>query len=769
MEGDNKKEDQTVYPVQRYEAKVYPAPQRRDSPDFGAEEEAHLRDYVSIVLRRKKVVAAFLFAVFILTMLMSLMMTPVYKSTVIIKIDKETSSALTVQGLDIGQPGVDYYQTQYELLKSRALAERVVKKLSLGKRKDFLPAPSKWSVLSETLLGPLKAFASVFTTERRETASQAAAAPATDVPLYLSNSLISRLTVSPIKNSQLVKVSFEANSSEVSAAVTNAVAEAYIEYDLDSRIHASKQARDFLETQVESTKKKVEDSERMLNQYAARNAIIFVDSDKLSINNQKLSELSASLSSVSSERIQKEALYRQIKESGPENPVVLNNPLIQGLAREHATLEAEYFNLSRTYTADYPKMKSLRSQMDSLKDRMEKEKASITTSLESDYHAALRKEAHLNRVVEAQKQKVLDFQQKSVEYMTLKREVDVNKELHNTLLQKLNQIGVSTMSTATNIQVVDKALSPAFPYKPNIIFNLLLSIFLGLAGGVGLTFVIEYFDNTVKDTRDLERWVRIPTLGLIPHMGLPPATSPSKMLPASSASGHSHRPLVASPGSSGPVAEAFRSLGTFILLSSSEKPPKTILFTSCEEKVGKSTVSINTASALTESLAKGVLIDADLRRPRLHHALGIDNTVGLSTLLSGNIDFPSLHTSVIKQTRIKGLSIITSGPVPPNPSELLVSARMQDLLDILSGTFDFIVIDAAPIMGLADPLFLSSIVDGTVLVAKSGSTPRKALVEARKLFHDINSKLLGVVLNGVKGQDLKYGSYNYYYSSYFKE
>ncbi|MDA8084175.1 MAG: polysaccharide biosynthesis tyrosine autokinase [Nitrospiraceae bacterium] len=777
MKNDKKDGAVPTYEVAKFEPRELPGGTYHDRVHFEVDDEVHVRDYVGIVLRRKWIALGFLSAVTALTIVLSLMTTPTFKSTAVIKIDKDASSALSAQGIDMGGAGPDYYQTQYELLKSRALAERVINRLSLDKNTDFLPVPGGWSAFSRATIGQLTggasasvaAFPSTSSETLQEQSEKQGKTAARDIPLYLSDALISRLTIMPVKNSQLVKISFEANSAEVSSNVANAVARTFIQYDTESRINASRQARDFLEKQAEITQSKVDDSERRLNEYASSNGIIFLDNDKVNINNQKLTELTASLSSVSTERIQKESLYRQIRESGTENPIIMNNPLIQGLAKEHASLEAEYFNLLKTYTPDYPKMKSIRSQMDALRDRMEKEKASITRSLESDYQASLRKERNMSAAFETQKRKVLDSQKKTIEYLTLKREVDVNRELHNTLLQKLNAMGISAMSTATNIQVVDPALVPRRPYKPNILMNFLFSLAAGLAGGIGLTFLVDYLDNSINDTRDLERMVGIPTLGMIPHIEKVPALPPGKSAAAQTVPGPHQRPLVTYPGSTSAVAEAFRSVGTFILLSSAERPPKTILFTSCEEKVGKTTVSINTATALTESLGKGIIIDADLRRPRLHKAFGMENGTGLSTLLSGNIGFEELDNTLIRPTGVKGLSIITSGPVPPNPSELLISARMQQLLNMLYGTYDFIVIDAAPVMGLADPLYLSSIVDGTVLVVKSGETPRKALSEAKKIFRSINAKVLGVVLNGVKEKDLKYGHYNYYYSSYFKE
>jgi len=722
------------------------------------EEEVHLRDYINVILKRKWYVIVFLVSVIITTMALTLLMAPVYKSTIVLKIEGGDPNILSFKGVEVTKPGPDYYTTQYELLKSRVIAAKVVKKLELHKNKDFIPVQDDLTKIKNALTNIITYPIRLLDSLQKETEVDSLKDKkkditlASDVPDWAINSLISRIEVNPVKNSQLVKVSFESNNPELTMTVTNTIASSFIEYDLESRIEASKEAKEFLSKQIEIATAKVEASEKALNDYSSKNEIIFLDSNKQSILNQKLAEVSTALNSVTAERMQKEALLKEVREGSFENPVILNNPLIQGLKSQHATLEAEYFNLLKTYTPDYPKMKNLKSQMDAIQERIEKEKASIIRSIESDYNAALKKEANLSRAVDSIKKKVLDFQEKAVQYQILKREVDVNKEMLNSLLQRLNEVGVAAMSKATNIQIVDKAIYPVVPDKPNKAMNLLLSIIFGLMGGIGLAFLVEYFDNTVKDARDIEKTAHLPSLGMIPLQ---------KEVIASK------RPLIMYSKEKNPVAEIFRSIGTFVLLSTASKPPKTILITSPGEKEGKSTVSLNIAGALVESLGNGVIIDADLRKPKLHNAFNLDNKIGLSTFLSGNIDSIS-NGKLIRNTSVKGISLIPSGPIAPNPSELLSSERMRALLSDLYERFNFVIVDAPPLMGMPDSLMLSTIVDGTILVIKAGKTPRTALIESRRLLESVNAKLLGVILNGVKESDLKFGYYSYYYSSYLK-
>jgi len=774
------------YEIKKYERDL-PLSTHIEYLDYKAEEEVHLRDYLNVLLKRKRLVLLFLASVFVTTVILTFMMTPLYKATAVIKITGENPNVLSFKDVQGLTSSPDYYQTQYEILKSRSLAERVIRKLNLDKDNDFMPVESKIDkikgVIFDNTIGlvlDLYRFIAPKPPVNKKPVNydnpiDYNLSKGQEIPDYVVGALVSRLEVTPVKNSQLVKVSFISHNPEISMDVTNTIAQTYIAFDLESRVDTSKEARDFLQKQVEIMKKKVEESEQKLNAYASSKEII-IDKDRESILTQKLSDISSALNSVTAERMQKEALYREIKESRGVNPAVLSNSLIQGLKSQLSSLEAEYSNLSKTYTPEYPKMKSLKSQIDSVQERIRLETSKIMESLESDYKGSLKKEENLTKALNAQKRTVLSFQGTIAQFEVIKREVDANKALYNTLLQRLNEVGVSASSTATNIQVLDKANYPKLPFKPNIILNILLSIIFGLSGGIGLAFLAEYFDNSVKDTKDIEKEVNLPTLGMIPNFedierGLNIATS--KMIPLLKKTDTSDVPMITYPEKAAPISEAFRSIGAFILLSSASKPPKTILVTGAGEKVGKTTISINIAKALVESMGNGLIIDADLRKPKLHHYLKVNNSIGLSTFLSGNIEFEGNNDLLIKPTYVKGLSIMTSGPMPPNPSELLGSTRMEDLVNVLQSSFEFIIIDSPPAIGLPDALYLSKVVNGTILVVKAGETPRKALVEIKQVFRSVNARILGVILNGVKKADLKYGSYNYYhssyYSSYFKE
>lgn len=741
------------YEIQKYEPRNSSPATYVRYPDNEQAKEVHLRDYLKVIMRRKSIVLIFFISVVITASVLTLMMTPLYKSTALIMIDK--LDHVPVVGSNIDRDP-SYYSTQYEILKSETLSERVIKKLNLDKNRDFLPTESTPSKIVKAITYPVNSALS-FLSEILGPSTLEKQAPGVkntyvekDIPLYMIKSLTSRLEVLPVKNSQLVAVSFVSQKPDISLAVTNAVAESYIDYDLESRIAATRQARDFLANQINIAKAKLEDSENKLNDFASKNKIIFFSNEQ-GVNIREFSDITAALSAATTERTQKESLLKQLQESGTDNPVILNNPLIQELKKQQATLESEYSNLSKTFTADYPKMQSLGRQIDSIAKKIEREKSNVLKSLESDYKAVLKKEAYFKRAFQAQQTNVLDFQQKAAEYRSIKSEVDANKSLNDSLLQKLNELGVAAMSKSTSIQIVDPARYPMSPFKPNRMQNIMLSIIFGLIGGIGLAFSVEYFDNTIKNIDDIEQKVKLPTLGMIP-LQKQQDNSPAMMITQSK--------------EVNAFTEAFRSIGV-LLLSSSANPPKTILVTSPTEKEGKTTVSISTAIALAESVGNGIIIDADLRKPKLHHNFELDNSTGLSTFLSGDVSFDGIDGRLIKPTTIKGLSIMTAGPIPSNPSELLFSSRIKDLIESLGAMFNFIIFDSVPLMGMPDSVYLSKIVDGTILVVRGGNTSKDALRESTKIFDSINARILGVVLNGAREKDLRYGGYSYY-SSYFK-
>lgn len=703
------------------------------------EEELHIRDYLQVILRRKWIVITFFIAVVTTVTIGTFLISPQYKAGVTIRIDKENPNILSFKEVyAVERAEEDYYQTQYKVLKSRNLARRVIRLMKLDLNPEFAKTARQEKGVSPVmdLRKPVK----------------------DDIDSALIDRFISRIDVAPEQKSRLVRVSFISYDPQLSARVADTLARAFIDLNIESKFEATQQAREWLERQLDDMKAKVEQAEEKLNDYAAKNGIIFLDkegkgSDSENIITKRLSELSTQLTAATGERITREALNNEIRSGDPDSSsAVLSNPLIQVLKKDYASLESEYNQNLKTYKPDYPKMVRSRELLQQLQRRISEETKKIVVSARKDYEAALKRENYLRSAFEKNKADALELNNRSVQYLILKREADTNKELYNGLLQRLKETGISASLTSSNIQVLDRAEVPKYPFKPNKAVNMLLSVFVGLLGGVGLAFFADYLDNTVKTPTDVEKKVFMPSLGLVPLYNRKPK-EPSI-----------EHALIS--GDNRLLAEAYSSIRTFLLFATAGRPPKVMMVTSSKRDEGKSTTCVNTAVSLTKSNAKVVIVDADLRRPKAHKIFKVSNKSGLSSFLSGNEEFGG---NLVRKTEVPGLYVLPAGPVPPNPAELLGSYRLRDLIDGLYPLYDYILFDTPPLLGIADAAITSTHTDGVIMVIRSGHTAREAALQARKILESVNAKILGVVLNGISAPNMKYGSsYSYnYYSEYY--
>lgn len=702
------------------------------------EEEIHLRDYLQVILRRKWIVITFFIAVVTTVTIGTFLMKPQYKATASLKISNENSQIFIFKdSYAIENADEKYYQTLYKMLLSRNLAKRVIRQMKLDSNPEFIGEKAEANVKTSSFLKPN--------------------APLNEdgIDSSLVSSFLARINVDPEPKSSLVNVSFISYDAELASKVTNALANSFIELNVESKFEATQQARSWLENQIDVMKGKLEQAEEKLNEYAASNQIIFlnqnVDKEGKSeggenIITQKLADLSTELTAATSDRINKEALYNELRAGDTKSSsLVMKHEITQSLMKEHAALESEYNENLKIYKPDYPKMVKMKTRMDEVEKRIETETKKVVTSTKKDYEAAIKRENYLKSALEKQKQEALELNNRSVQYQILKREADTNRELYNSLLQRLKETGISASITSSNIQVIDKAEVPKFPFKPKKKTNILLSLIIGLFGGVGLAFFAEYLDNTIKTPEDVEKRIFMPSLGLVPLYNTRETTLPVEFI------SHSD--------SKSQLSEAYSSLRTFLLFSTAGKPPKVMMVTSARREEGKTTTAINTAISLTKSNAKVVIIDADMRRPRLHKTFKVGNTTGLSSFLSGNVEFGD---GLIKPTDIPGLETITSGPLPPNPAELLSSYRLRDLIGGLYPLYNFIIFDTPPILGLADAVITSTQTDGVIMVVRSGQTPKEAAQQAKRILESVNAKVLGVVLNAINESSMKYGYYSYY-------
>ena len=716
-------------------------PAQFNDPFDQPEAERHLRDYVHILFRRKWTFFTFFLVVVTTVLLRTFLTTPIYRATVTLKIDDDRPAIILFDRSNSyfgPQSSEDYLQTMQKILRSRSLARRVINGLAQDKQ---------------------------FTSSSAMPAG--AVRPDGDIDSGIVNNFLSAVTVSPVPNTRLIMVGFDSPNPVVAATTANVIAKACTELTVETKSNATDWARDLLEKQLAEMKAKVERSEEELNKYVSQNNILFAAEDRsmeptgfgsrptMSTRNERLENLTNQLTQATTERVSKELLLKESQQGSDEVllSAIAGNPLIESLRKEYMAKQAEYARLSLVYKSDYPKMIKLKDEMKQLKSQLSGEVTTVLATLKKDHALAVKRENFFKAAVDDYKKQALNMSDKMVQYQIIKRDADTNKELYNGILQRLKETGVNANLARSNIQVLDKADTPAVPYKPDWKKAMLLAFFIGFFGGIGLAFFTDYLDNTVKTPDDVEKTILLPALGLVPDF--PKAES------------NGVRPLVAPfDKKTSSLLEAYRSIGTYIQFASPERPPKVMLTTSAKRAEGKTTTSVNLATVLASSQGRGIIIDGDLRKPAVHKVFEVDNSGGLTAFLTGHIDFDN---GLIQETKIPHLDVITAGIIPPNPSQLLDSSRMRELINALLPLYSFIIIDAPPILGLSDTLILSTMTDGVIIVVRAGDTAKDSVIQARKLLKGVNSKILGVVLNGVRESDLKYGSYSYYYSYYYYE
>ena len=725
------------------------------------EKEVHLRDYWRVIRKRQWTVIAFFLIVLITTAIATYTMKPIYRGTVTIQIDKEYPYLVDFKEIfSVNMWDLDYYQTQYKILESRTLAKRVVQSLKLTDHPEFQPQPEtpfqKWK--SNVLGSMLGLFKSPDKIDKKTAQSSTQTSPETEKEIVLISQFLGSIKVEPIRNSRLVKVHYDSTNPELSAQVPNTLANNYIQQNLESRFNSMEQAKDWLSNQIDILKAKVEKADEALQEFGSKHGIVSLD-EKENIIMQRLTELNDTLTKAESERMAKEALYKQSRDKDFDSlPTILENRVIQELKNNFIQLEGQYTKLSETYKPEYPEMVRLRRQMASIQKRLDSETQKVVNGIRNEYESSKRKEALIRAAFEEQKARTMEMKDRAIQYNILKREADTNRELYRDLLQRMKQAGVSAGMTASNIKVIDQAEVPRGPYKPNKKMNLLLAMVVGFFLGVGLAFFFEYLDNTIKTPEDVEQLMRLPSFGMVPELSYDKKKRLEKgaFYPVELVT-HGHPKSV--------LSEAYRNIRTSILLSFSEKPPKKIAITSANPFEGKTTTVINTAIALAQTGAQVMVIDGDMRKPRVHKVFegGGENGAGLSNYLSGITDLKL----IVKKTEVPNLYYIPAGPIPPNPSELLGSKLFKTMLETLSGKFDHIIIDSPPVLGFADAAVIASAIDGVVLVALGGKTPKETLQHAKEALLQVNAKILGVIINRVDIQRSYYGYYYYRYHYYY--
>ena len=722
-----------------------------EEPFYDRDEDViDLRHYWRVIMARKGTILLVLAIVLVATLIRTSLQTPIYRASTTLQIDRQTAKITQYEGVtpEAGRWDYEFYQTQYELLKSKALAQRVVDELGLESSSDFLGEDrEKGSFFSELR----SAIGSLIRGEDAVAESTDSEASEEESGSELAEILRGGLTVKPIRNSKLVVLSYDSPDKKLAAEIVNAVAKNFINMSLERRFDASSYAKTFLQERVKQVRADLEDSERALAEYAREREIIDIEA-KQSILMHKIRELESKLVESEARRIADEAKYREYKDAVMAGSLhVLESEIIAQHKEKLAALEAEYAEKLKIYKPAYPAMVQLQDKIREVKDDIRQEIENIKISVLTRYKAALREEAMLKARVAEIKQEILDLQSRSTQYQALKRDVETNRELYDSLLQRMKEVGVASGVGLNNISVIDKAEVPKQAYKPNLRKNLMIALVLGLFGGIGLAFLFDHLDDTIKSGEDLEKLTRLPVMGVVPEVGRGQELAEESVA------------LLTVEEPTSAVAEAYRSIRTALSFSTASGAPKVLHVTSSASGEGKTTTALALAIAHAQAGQNVLLIDADLRNPSLHKELGLSNEVGLSNYLVANYR----PTQVVQKSDIERLWVLPTGPIPPNPAELLSSSKMVDFVTAGAARFDQVIIDSPPVLGLADSLILASLSNATLLVVDAGVT-RSGLIEgALKRLRHVHAHLIGTVLAKYGQGSSGYGyDYHYHYDYY---
>lgn len=715
-----------------------------------------LRDLWGILLRRQWIVWLSFVLCGTLALVGSFLVTPLYRATVTLHIERQNPDILTFRDLSTMDYSWvaygDFYETQYKILQSASVARRAVERLELTANPAFevgrARAPGLLSRIRALL--PRKVLPAELSPEERATMQ-----------------LLGALEIAPVRNSQLVRVSWVSADPALAAQVANAIAAAYIELNIEARFTISDQAEEFLVDQIGSLKREIQAIEERLQEYGEAKRIVSID-DSNNVTMQALQDIAQRLTAAQTQLAQAEARHEALRAAAPEAlPQVLESPLIARLRGEHAQYEAQHSETAERFKEDWPGLAELRSKLGQAGARLELETTRIAEQVraaaEADSLRARQEVIKLERLLGGQQDAAQRLKRDSVEFANLRSEVQKKRETLDSLMQRQNEMALSTRladleTTSTNVRIMDAARPPVAPFRPDTRLNLIIGLFCGSSLGLVLAFLLDSLDNTIGSPSELERVVELPILAVVPRHR-PGAQMLSRARRESAPEVAIDAVTREDPRA--PASEAYRELRTSILLSHAGEPPRRIMVTSAIPEEGKTSTAMNLASVLAQLGRRVVLVDTDLRRPRLHKALGVDNTRGVSTYLSG---LAETHEELVVPSGQSGLDLLPSGPIPPNPSELLNSVMFTRLCEeLIDSGYDHLIFDSPPALSVSDPVVIAATVDVRVLVVRAGHCPRQSIRLAADKLRQAGSPCSGIVLNDVDLDRLGGRYYGYQY------
>lgn len=692
-----------------------------------------LAHHLSVIRRRKWIIIACVFGALLVGLLVTLLMTPKFTASSTLEIERETRNFTQVQGVENAEGSaidLEFYETQYGLLKAESLADRVATKLHLYENQQFFSTYGASEADGWFADGKLTK----------------AALPREQRIRLAGDILLDNFELLPVRQSRLIDIEFTSLDPRFSQQVLMSWNENFIEETLERRSKATSYARDFLENRLGQLRTRIEQSERALVDYATRNGIVNLpattdanggQTGERSLTADYLSAINRELAQATAARIQAQSRAGAGGDAVTEG---LENDAIGRLRERRGELSAEYARLMEEMTDVHPTAQALQAQITKLDSVIKREEQRVSQTLRENFTSSRERERELESRVDQLKSGLLDLRRRTVQYNILEREVDTNRELYDALLQRFKEIGVAGGVGVNNISVVVPPALPQEPSSPRPLLNLFLAALAGIALGLGTAFALEQLDETLSDPDDVERELQVPLLGTVPRVGA------------------KQTPLKAAEDLHSPLMEAYFSLQTRLSFSTDHGVPRTLAVTSARSAEGKSTTSYALARSIARTGKKTVLVDTDLRSPSVHDIVKVPNTRGVSNYLAGDDAIDAL----VRPTDFNGLSAITAGPIPPSAPDLLASDRFVQLIEDLVGRFDHLVFDAPPVMGLADAPIICSRMEGTIFILESHSTFKGSARVALARLKSANARVIGALLTKFDVKSTGYG-YGYGY------
>ncbi|HEU5459985.1 MAG TPA: polysaccharide biosynthesis tyrosine autokinase [Pyrinomonadaceae bacterium] len=779
--------------IEALDRPIEPPPSYNYGVDPNADNEVHLLDYWRAIRKRLWLVLGIVALVTMLAVVYVARKPDLYEAQARVQVDLEDTGGIVNKPRPLYGPTDDpiYFNTQLQILVSPGLMRRVVRTLDLEHNPDFFkgnPAQrqSTWQTLRRMVgLGTQQPEAASKTQDQLPLTTNVAQATAREdlneakrLAPYV-NMILAGIKVEPVKESRgyyketsLIDIKYGHTDPQVTAKVVNAIAETYVYSNLEKRTEANSTTGDFLQKRIAELQQQIRTGEERLVNYAKNNQIISLDPNQNTVV-ERLAGLNQQLLEAENERKTAEAAYNAAK--APDAASALTDDS----SKQTGEIEAKLMELRQKRalllvdaTEEAPEVKEVDQQIGELdrqlKESRNRKSTTLLTNLNTRYQQTLEREQSLRKAFEQQRAQTLSQNEAAINYRIIQQEIETNKSLLNGLLQSAKENDVVLAGKPNNISIVDYALTPDSPVGPNRTRTVIVAFFLSIGLGLGFALFLEYLDDTVHSTEEVERVLHLPALAVIPSVGgavrrrVLPGTS--TLQKHSNGNGTSSAELLMNVDGRSPLAEAYRHLRTSVLLSTAGRAPKSLLVTSSLPGEGKTTTAVNTAISLAQTGASVVIIDADMRRPRLQSIFDMRGQEGLSSILSSDVSEDEM-LALVHTDEASGLGVLTSGPIPPNPAELLGSDQMRRLLAALQANYTHVVVDSPPVSSFTDGVLISTMVDGVLLVVHGGRSSRHIVRRSKQLLNDVGAKIFGVVLNNVNLQSHDY----YYYQNYYSQ